>query len=278
MFSMASCTKEIDIEQGSFDKKLAIEGYIENGKYAWVILTRNLPFFGEITPNNLTELFIDGSEAVVIVSDDNTSDTLQFEFDPLVLEGKMTWPPVKFVGKKIVGKIGASYQLKVLYEGKEYIATTSITKPYRADTIWFTLENGNDSLGSIHTIIHDNVSEANYYRYYTLRMGKDLFYTPGLMSIWDDRFFNGKDFEVVLWRGQGFDTSYGSDDPDSYFFRLGDTVSIKSCTMDHDSYWFWKTLGSRETLSNIKPEKSALGIWCGYGTEYHTFICNNPSK
>ena len=268
-----SCTKPITIDTGDFDKKLVIEGYIENGDYPWVMLTKNLPFFGTITPDKFDEVFINKDDAVVIVSDGLISDTLEYEIDPLMLQGKMVWPPVRFKGHKIKGEVGKKYYLTVIHEGQEYTATTSISTPYRADTIWFVLEPKEDSLGYIHTIIHDNPDEINYYRYYTKRLGKDHYYTPGLMSIWDDRYFNGMDFEFILWRGRGIEMNYGEDDPEDTFFKLGDTVSIKSCMMDHDSYWFWKTLGSRETLSNIYPKGVALGVWCGYGVEFHTFVC-----
>ena len=263
-----SCTKPITIDSGDFDKKLVIEGYIENGDYAWVMLTRNLPFFGTITPDKSYEIFIPEDEATVIVSDGSIVDTLKYEID--------VWPPVRFKGQKIKGEVGKSYHLTVIHEGNEYTATTSIVTPYRADTIWFVLEPKEDSLGCIHTIIHDNPDETNYYRYYTKRLGRDSYYAPGLMSIWDDRYFNGMDFEFVLWRGRSIADSYGEEDPEYGYFRLGDTVSIKSCMMDYDSYWFWKTLGSRETLSNINPKGAALGVWCGYGAEYHTFVCRRP--
>ena len=270
-----SCTKPITIDTGDFDKKLAIEGYIENGDYAWVTLTNNLAFFGEISPDKFDEVFVKEGDAIVIVSDETGTimDTLKYGVDPLVLQGKMIWPPVRWKGQKIIGEVGKSYHLTVIHEGTEYTATTSIVTPYYADTIWFVLEPKDDSLGFIHTIIHDNPTETNYYRYYTKRLGKDNYYTPGIMSLWDDRFFNGMDFEFVLWRGRSIEIDYGKEDPDSHYFRLGDTVSIKSCMMDYDSYWFWKTLGSQETLSNIKPKGEALGVWCGYGVGYHTFVC-----
>ncbi len=272
-----SCTKDIHIETAPFEKKLIIEGYIENDAYAWVVLTTNLAYFDSITPVDLNNIFITDSDATVIVDDGIVFDTLQFEWDSLVLQNKMVWPPVRFVGKKIKGEVGKSYNLKVLYEDKSYTATTSIQQPYHVDSVWFLLDVGQDSLGYIHTLIHDNPAETNYYRYHTKRIGRDFYYTPGLMSIWDDRYFNGMDFEFVLWRGRSIEEDYGDDDPEDTYFRLGDTVSIKSCMMDYNSYWYWKTLGEREALSNINPKNSVLGVWCGYGTAYYTFVCEIPS-
>jgi hypothetical protein len=270
-----SCTKSITIDTGDFDKKLVIEGYIENDDYAWVMLTNNLPFFGPISPDKFDEVFVKEEDAIVIVSDGTITDTLEFGIDPLIFQGKMVWPPMRWKGQKIKGEVGKKYHLTVVHEGKEYTATTSIVTPYRVDTMWFVLEPKEDSLGYIHTIITDNPDEKNYYRYYTKRLGKDYYYTPGIMSLWDDRFFNGMEFEFVLWRGRGIEIDYGVEDPDSHFFRLGDTVSVKSCMLDYDSFWYWKTLGSRETLSNINPKGTALGVWCGYGAAYHTFVCKS---
>jgi hypothetical protein len=276
IFGLYSCSKEIQIDLGEYEKKIVIEGYIENGEYPWCVLTYNQDYFGEINISmddlsKLSDIFI--MDATVIVSDGFIDDTLEFEMDPLVLQGKFIWPPVHYKGSKIIGETGRSYSLKVVYKDEEYTATTSIPSLYDIDTCWFQLDPmaQNDSLGSIWTVIRDNPNEVNYYRYYTKRVGRDNYYAPGQMSIWDDRFFNGKDFEFVLFRGRSLEIDYGAEDPESGYFKLGDTVSIKACTMDRDTFWFWYTLGNQQTLSNIQG--GALGVWCGYGATYKTLLC-----
>lgn len=271
---LEACSREIDIELGSYEKKVVIEAYIERGAYPTCVLSYNQDYFGEIDLSmmdfsQLESIFI--QKDTVIVSDGVVFDTLKFEIDPLILQGKTVWPPARYIGSKIKGEEGKSYQLEVLHEGQRYTATTSIQQHYRVDTLWFELLPGNDTLGSIYTVITDNPNETNYYRYFTKRMGRDYYYTPGSMSIWDDRFFNGQEFEFVLWRGRSIEQDYGSSDPEAGYFKVGDTVSIKSSMMDHDSFWFWQTLGDQKTLSNIKG--GALGVWCGYGTAYDTIVC-----
>lgn len=276
LFALSSCSKEIEIDLGEYEKKVVVEGYIENGEHAWCVLTYNQDYFGEIdiSMSNLEQLMdIFIVDATVVVSDGAVDDTLRFEVDPIILEGGFVWPPVRYKGSKIVGEVGRSYSLRVIYDEKEYTATTSIPSLYEIDTCWFELNPlaENDSLGNIWTIIHDNPNETNYYRYYTKRLGRDNYYAPGQMSIWDDRFFNGMDFEFVIYRGRSIDRDYGSDDPEAGYFKLGDTVTIKACMMDHDSFWFWYTLGERQTLSNMRG--GALGVWCGYGATYRTVVC-----
>ena len=67
------------------------------------------------------------------------------------------------------------------------------------------------------------------------------------------------------------------------YFNIGDTVSIKFCTIDKDHYEFWNTFQD-EVLNTVNPFASSLsviksniqgdglGIWGGYGVSYYTLI------
>jgi len=44
LFIMVSCTKEIDLTQEVYERKIVVDGWIENGRSAQVLLTMSSPF------------------------------------------------------------------------------------------------------------------------------------------------------------------------------------------------------------------------------------------
>ena len=279
----SACQKEIDIDMGDYDKHPVIEGYIENGQYAWVELTYNQKFFQQInldfsTPEGLQtikNLFI--TNATVTVSDGKIEDTLHFVIDSAIFQGKYVWPPVKYVGSKIKGKIGGKYDLTIKINDETYTSSTIITKPLKPDSIWVEYDPKIDSLCWIHALITDDPSERNYYNCFTKRLGKDNYFAPALLCLMSDTYFNGRQFEVPIYRGYASslsnDTTGYSSIENTGKFNVGDTVIVKIVTMDYNSYKFWKTLKhSTITESNINGD--VTGVWCGYGAYYsEPIIC-----
>ncbi|MDR2083682.1 MAG: DUF4249 domain-containing protein [Bacteroidales bacterium] len=277
-----SCSTEIEIDTGEFISRPVIEGYIENGDSAWVVITKNQAFFEELNlditdPTNILNLLqnIFIMDATVIVDDGNIFDTLRFKIDQGIMEGKLIWPPVRYQGSgKIIGQVGGAYNLTVIIDEEIYTAKTTIPKPLIPDTLWFKPDIDADTVGIIHAMITDDPSENNYYRYFAKRLGKDDYFVPGFMSLWDDSFFNGMQFEVIVYRGSL--PSYLRDTTHNDVwskYLVGDTVIVKAATMDRNSYNFWRTLdGSSEVKTNLTG--GALGVWCGYGAYYtEPFIC-----
>ena len=95
----------------------------------------------------------------------------------------------------------------------------------------------------------------------------------------DDIYFSGEEFGFTLSRGpESILSSYGNE-----YFQLGDTVSIKFCTIDKEHYDFWSAFqdevynSGNPFAASVSPIKSnvlgsGLGIWGGYGVEYYTLI------
>jgi hypothetical protein len=94
----------------------------------------------------------------------------------------------------------------------------------------------------------------------------------------DDIFFSGNKFGFSLNRSPG---SYLSSQGNKYF-AIGDTVSIKFCTIDKAHYDFWNSFQDEvlntsnpfaSSLSSVKSNvTNGLGIWGGYGASYYTII------
>lgn len=286
VMALVGCRKEIDLKIPPVDKKLVVEGYIENGDYAWVGLTYSQPYLEPIDLSgfNFDPEYIDklseffAMNALVTVSDGEEIDTLKFGVAPAVLAGGATYPPLRYMGSKIKGKVGGHYELRISVDGQEYSSRTTITKPIVMDSIFFIPNVKNDSLGLIAAYITDDANEVNYYSCYTKRLGKDSDFVNVPFTTMNDKYFNGLSFQIPVHRGRGYDRYEGGEDPDEGQFRRGDTVVIKSVTMDRESFWFWSTLGSSGMGGSPAPANTnvlggALGAWCGFGVHKHWFIC-----
>ena len=75
--------------------------------------------------------------------------------------------------------------------------------------------------------------------------------------------------------------------PEDIYFKVGELIKIKFCTIDKYSFSFWNTY-QLETINAINPfasssvniesniEGDGLGIWSGQGVTYYLFYINMP--
>jgi hypothetical protein len=133
-----------------------------------------------------------------------------------------------------------------------------------------------DTLARLWTKIADPAG-ANYYRYLTSE--KDGRYVPPFQSTTDDAFFDNKEFEFPLNKGEIRD---GKFNPESFgLFYRGDSIAIKWCTLDREHFDFWKTRdfaassgGPFASYTRIKTNiNGGLGIWGGYHVGVTRLFC-----
>jgi hypothetical protein len=187
------------------------------------------------------------------------------------------------------GQSGKTYSLDISVNGKTLTASTQILPAIPLDTLWFSHEKVNavgDSLGFIWAHLSDPVNEHNAYRWLAKRNGKDYAFIPPPGSATDDKYYNGQSFDFAYNRG----IAQNSQAPDDHneergYFKSGDTVVVKFCTIDHAAYSFYRSLdlvlnnngnpfaSPSSVESNVFPKGDALGIWCGYGVSTHTVVC-----
>ncbi|MPL99661.1 hypothetical protein SDC9_45881 [bioreactor metagenome] len=279
---LTSCEKEVNIDLPQPDSKLVVEGWIENGEYPVVIVSRNSSYFAPIDSSYLMDsLFI--TDALVIVSDGIQNDTLQLQFDFGALQNS-AWPIIYYKGSKILGTEHGSYSLHIEAEGEVITGHTTIPGFVGFDSVWWEAENGTgDSLGYIHAYVSDNASEKNYYRIFSRRLGRDYNFIPVMESVYDDVFFNGLTFEYEIMRGE---MSYENEemmyeDPEFGYYTLGDTVIVKLSSIDREHYEFWRTL-EEDVMAGGNPftnpvtirhnVEGAIGVFGGYGSVCDTLI------
>ena len=271
---LISCNDDMNIDIPEPEDLIVLDGWIENGQYAKVLLTRNSPYFSSIDSASMRSLVL--TRAKVTLSDGQRSETL------ILRKNEEYFPPYIFEGNEITGDTGKIYTITATYGGKTVSATTTIPARVRLDTAYFKLEPESDSLGTVFIEFSDPPDKKNYYRILTKRKTKDVRYYSTMVMALDDVFFSGEKFGFSITRGpESFLSSYGNQ-----YFKTGDTLSIKFCTIDKPHFDFWNSFQNEafnssnpfasslsEIISNV--EGDGLGIWGGYGVNYYTLIIKN---
>ena len=276
---LASCEKEIIMDLPQPDEKLVVEGWIENGEYPVVIISRNSSYFDPVDSAALANIFI--TDALVIISDGIINDTLKLVVDIDNINSN-TWPYVYYEGSKIIGMENGSYSLNILAEEQVVTGFTTIPKVNPFDTLWWKSEPIADTLGYIWATFTDPANEKNYYRLFTRRLGRDGGDVPLYGSVYDDIYFAGESISFSLFRGISSieDDSAYADDEFGYY-KLGDTVIVRISTIDLPHYDFWSSI-EQEMFSGGNPFANpvsirhnvigAVGVFGGYGSAYDTIV------
>jgi hypothetical protein len=263
------CVPESDFDTIAYEPKLVIDGAIESGGFPTVVLSKSASYFMNIDSSNIRDLFM--STAKVTVSNGVDSEVLTLKRD------NTAFPPYRYVGTNLKGESGKTYTLTVEADGERYTSTTTIPDPPTLDKLWFELSPGMDSLGYVYAGFTDPAEETNYYRIFTQRLQKDTRFIPVYLSATGDQYFNGQQFTFTILRGP---ENY-LDIIDDLYFKKGDSVRIKLCSMDKAHFDFWRTVerelyvtgnpfssSGNKIISNIEGEK-ALGVWGGYGVSFY---------
>ncbi len=274
----SACTEEINVKLPNSDKKIVIEGSIENGKFPQVIITRTIPLFSSVAGTTVTEFYV--LDAKVYVSNGIITDTLGLVIDSSSSLGLV------YQGSTIIGVPGQNYSLRVeAADGNVYNATTSIPFPIPLDSVWWKPQPPHDTLGFANAHMSDPPGLGNNYRWMAKRP-KDRRFIAQNGSTFDDKLIDGKSFEFAYIKGYDATDNVNSEDNDSdverYYYRKTDTIYIKWCTLDRASKEFYTTFEAALS-SNGNPfaspttiigniDNGALGVWAGMGASYDTIM------
>jgi hypothetical protein len=273
---LSSCSEKIDVKLPNADKKLVIEGSIENGKNAQVIITRSIPLFSSVDNTNPDDFYV--LDAQVTLSNGTISETLVLSIDSASSLG------VVYQGSSIIGEVGKTYYLTVVQGGETYTATTTIPAPVALDSVWWKPQPPRDTLGYANARISEPAGLGNNYRWYAKRP-RDRRYLAPYGATYDDKYVDGVSFEFAY--GKGYDptdseNTYENDSAARGYYTHKDTIYIRFCTIDKESKDFYTTFESALSnngnpfaspvtiLTNIKG--GALGVFAGFGATYDTIM------
>jgi hypothetical protein len=281
LLMLISCEKAIDPKLETQSPKLVVDGQIEDGQPPIVVLTKSISYFSSIDSSQLKNTFV--RNAIVTVSDGIRTHILK-EYAVPVTNGTLyyyTNDPGQ-PATMIFGQIGKNYSLSIQAEGKTYTSSTSIPLlAKKIDSLWWKPapkpEPGKEAVLWVRAT--DPPGYGNYIRYFTKRNAGQ--FLPGLYSVFDDQFVDGKTYDLQVDAGQ--DKTLPRDDTArSVYFAKGDTVTLKFCNIDKASFDFWRTweysygaIGNpfgtpTKVQGNIS--NGALGAFCGYSVQQKTII------
>lgn len=303
---IGSCEKEIDVDLPRPEEKLIVEGVIELGEIPYVILSKSSGYFDPTDIQSVANSYV--SDAVISISDGTVTNqmtkicsstlsaTQQEQLSELVgipVALLSSYDICGFIDPSMTGEIGKSYTISIDWKGNNYQGTTQLVPPVALDSSWFEVFGDRDSLGFLYAQMTEPASQKNFYRWFAQRINsyrygilkgqqKDERFLLPTSSVFDDEFVNGTTFEFGYGKPVASD-KFDDQAPERGFYKVGDTVVVKFCSIDKGVYSFIST-AEEQILSTGSPfatpvnvpsnmSNGALGLWAGYSPYFDTIVC-----
>lgn len=277
---LAGCEKKIDFNLKDVEPKLVVEASIENDRPPLVSLTKSLGYFSTLSPQVLAQSFVHNAE--VFVSNGTLTHKLKEYTVPLAPGFNLYYYSIDSsnLATAFVGQLNGSYSLRIVSEGKEYLAATTIPDITRQiDSLWWKPAPANEDTNKVVIMVKatDPQGYGDYIRYFSKNQDQPVYFPPS-NSVFDDLFIDGTTYEIQLQ--PGYDRNADSTEKD--FFFKGDTISFKVSNIDRATFDFWRTwefaissIGNpfatpNKILGNIS--NGALGYFGGYASQYRSII------
>ena len=225
-----ACQRVVSIDLNQANPQMVIEGVVsnQNGPYT-VVLSKTGDYF---TPS-LT--FPQVSNALVTINDNlGNADTLKDAGGG------------KYVSSHLQGVPGRVYSLRVVTEGREYDATSSMPEKVRIDSLYATplREFDGDRGYNIYLVFTDPPQTPNWYRVEAHTSEAPIDSVTGRrFLLFDDRLTNGSQttFRIRAARSA----------------NPGDTVTVRLYSIDKSTYDYYRTvndvLASDRSPTSLSP-------------------------
>jgi hypothetical protein len=294
IMGLNSCSKEVKIDILGFEENLVIDGSIETGTPAIVLLSNSKDIYASTDINSYLSGFISG--ATVTVSNGTITDTLieictdnlPAGFDSVAaayfgvpIEQLVDLHLCAYVSSGIVGEVGKTYTLKVIHNNKTYTSSTKIENPTVLDNLFWKEQANLPGYGFSWAKITDSPVMGDAYRWEVKNISDGSFSKP-FQPFTDDRFYNGKTFEFSVENPMSFKDQTIENQYKGYY-KLGDKIVVKFSKLGKKEYQFFEKKYNQifsggnpfATPTNIPSniEGGALGVWAGFSPWYDTLIC-----
>lgn len=289
-----SCTKEVKIDIPGYKEQIVIDGNIETGMPAIVLLSKTNNIY---SPTNL-DAYLNGfiSGATVIISNGSITDTLTeicsdnlppgteeiaSAFFGVPVDQLANFHLCAYVSLNVIGEIGKTYTLTVIHEGKTYTSSTSIYQPTKLDSLYWKPQGNAKDVGFSWGKLSDPAFSNDAYKWEVKYISEGVF-SKTFNPYFNDKFFNGLSFEFGYENPMSFNDSTVSNE-NRGFFEKGDTIVVKFSKLGQKEYNFFEKKYNQlysggnpfATPTNIPTniKGGALGIWVGYSPSFDTLIC-----
>ncbi|WP_291146219.1 DUF4249 domain-containing protein [Flavobacterium sp. UBA7680] len=272
---LTSCSKDDFSEQKSLESKIVVEGWIEEGDFANVLLSSSIPVTDVIDSTNVLNHVI--RSAKITISDGQNSEVLRVKND------KNRIPPFVYFGSTLKGEAGKEYSIKIEYLNRVVEAVTSIPKSVPLKSAEYIKKNAIDTTGYIFVKFDDPSAEKNYYQIATKIDGEEPIFVPSFYGNLDDKNFESSSVSVQINRGVLLfpKTKF------TPYFADGDVIYVKLRTQTKEALDFWNSwqneiVNSKNPIypsnTSLKSNiKGGIGIWAGYG-QSTIIVRTSPKK
>jgi hypothetical protein len=276
----SGCEKDITVDLPQPEKQIVVQGSIFQDEYAMVALTYTFPFFQSFADLDITNP-ANLEKFLVLDATIKLSNGIQQEYLTLTIDTTI-FPPVFYKGDTIKGQIHTTYTLEIQAKGSVFTASSYLPPPIPLDSINWAPEGNLDSLGPCNLYFQEPPTPGNIYRLFVKRQGYPGYVPLYSPSVLDDQAYNGQYIEYPFYRPNpysnafvNFDSLSQAEKDEAFYWKRGDTVSVKFCTLDRASFEFIRTMEqAANTTGNpfsnptsVKGNVSggAIGGWCAYG-------------
>lgn len=289
-----SCTKEVQIDIPGYKEQLVVDGRIETGQPAIVLLSKSNNVYSSTNYESYLNSFVD--DAIVVLSNGIQTDTLtKICTDDLppgleqVAAGIFGIPAeilvnlhlCAYVSMNMLGEEGKTYTLQIAHQGKQYQASSKILTPIVPDSLYWKPEGNFTDRGFSWAKLSDAANTADAYLW-EVKYLQDPQFSKTFNPYFNDKFFNGLTFEFGYENPMSFNDPNGND---AYrgFYKLGDTIVVKLSKIGGKEYNYFEKKynqiysgGSPFAVPTNIPtniEGGALGIWVAYAPWIDTLVC-----
>jgi len=241
---------------------IVIEGWIEDGETAMVIVTRAVDLTSDV---GSFDQYVE-KWCRVTVDDGSRREILTGRLNSAYV------PSFVYTGSHIRGKVGVTYRLTVETETDTYEAETTIPAAVRIDSVRVTVTDG--GLRQVHAFPHIDPADQQhrYYKFFS-RVNDESRYYSSFLGTFEGAVYDPSTGYPV---NRGIHDTFTGTDKFTPLYTSGDTLRIKLCAMDEPAFRFWNAYENAVSLggnmffnvsqgcpSNIPGAK---GYWAGYGT------------
>ncbi|MFN5441688.1 MAG: DUF4249 family protein, partial [Flavobacteriia bacterium] len=211
-----SCTKEVKIDIPGYKEQLVVDGRIETGQPAIVLLSKSANVYSSTNFESYLNSFVD--DAIVLLSDGTQTDTLtKICTDDLppgleqVAAGIFGIPAevlvnlhlCAYVSLDMVGEVGKTYTIQILHQGKAYQASSKILSPTVPDSLYWKPEGNFNDRGFSWVQLSDPSATSDAYSW-EVKYAQDLQFSKPFSPYFNDKFFNGLTFEFAYENPMSF--------------------------------------------------------------------------
>lgn len=292
--SLWSCTKEVQIDIPGYKEQLVVDGRIETGQPAIVLLSKSSNVYSSTNYESYLNSFVD--DAIVVLSNGSQTDTLtKICTDDLppgleqVAAGIFGIPAeilvnlhlCAYVSMNMLGEVGKTYTMQISHQGKQYQASSKILNPTAADSLYWKPEGNFTDRGFSWVQLSDPAATSDSYLW-EVKYLQDVQFSKTFNPYFNDKFFNGLTFEFAYENPMSFNDPNGNDAYRGYY-QLGDTIVVKLSKIGGKEYNYFEKKynqiysgGSPFAVPTNIPtniEGGALGVWVAYSPWIDTLIC-----